>query len=160
MIKKLILTVAILIAPLTAIAIPITITGQGSVNGVWEIDTFLCDRTDASCHDIKADQVWFGNFDLAHSFALALGSGLGLINQPDQSSKELGPLFAFENHDNSLGWAYNNWSNTPVVSHFSGGADTQYWAVAERANVPEPASAMLLLLGLAGLSVSRKLKQS
>lgn len=146
---------ALLLCSMSANALLIEITGQGSADGQWDVTTLT-----GSFNDLFAtldDQVWWGDGMLAGVFAEVLAGGLDFPN-----SDNYGPLFAYA--EGSPGFEFNArtvYIKDPTVAEFVEGEGTFAFAVASRAqDVPVPATLALLGLGLVGLGLSRRRKSA
>jgi hypothetical protein len=137
-------------------AIPITITGQGAADGNWDVMALLCDRTVTECQTQLMAQVWYQDSALAKVFAETVGTSLGFLNLAPQG--DYTPYFNYAVTPTALGWAYSTTYSPGNVTDFSFGPNNQYWSVAERVEVPEPAILTLLGIGLVGIRFIRRSK--
>jgi hypothetical protein len=159
------LAVGLLALPSMGHAALVTISGQGSADGDWNVTTV----SDASVPAGYGAQVWWGNQSLAQAFAETLGGVLGYPNQQTGGNSAfpvglpVAPLFGYEITGGGccgLVWSARTVENngTSVLRQGVNGREALQWAVAERVTtspppVPLPAAAWLLLSGLAGLGV-------
>ena len=154
------LATLLLLGPLQAHAVVITVSGHGAADGVWEVTTIQ--GTFLDVEDQLTAQVWTPSLDLAFVFAELVRDSLGMPN----FSLPVGPLFAsifFGSGTNAAISAAAWFPPTPGFPTASGGTvgwiasspGTPVWAVATRA-VPEPATAGLFALALAGAMAGRR----
>jgi hypothetical protein len=97
---------------------------------------------------------WYGSSSLAQSFAAAVGSGLGFV----QNSSFIGPLFAYDSQPNAYAYNANNLTVGPLL-YFP--TDVKIWAqatiyTAPAASVPGP---LPLFGAAAAFGFSRKLRK-
>ena len=146
------LKISLLVAflPAWACAISVTITGEGSSDGTWDVTT-VTGTFNTLQSQIEA-QEWWGDKDLAIVFANELGASLGTPNAA------FGPYFAYTpwGYDNHGTWFIGYRDGTAldwnILSTTSG-----TWAVAARAAVPDTGStAALLGAGVAALAFVRR----
>ena len=81
-ILKSLVHIAIFLATTNVSAVPITITGQGASDGLWDVTAHHCDRTTAQCLTTLSAQEWNGDRALALVFARETGLSLGYLNHP------------------------------------------------------------------------------
>lgn len=119
---------------------------------LWEIGTF--DEVNTARN--LEGQIWWGDGDLAGTFASSLGyidvghSDIFILNL------DVGPLFAYEFPETGAFRARSSMSGfttTGLRTH-----DRIVWAY-ERSTIPTPGSLTLIVLGLAGLGVTRKVRR-
>ena len=146
--SKLFLVLALL--PAWACAVSITITGEGSADGTWDVTTVT--GTFNTLQSQLEAQEWWGDRDLAIVFANELGASLGTPNAA------FGPYFAYTpwGYGNHGAWFIGYRDGTAldwnILSTTSG-----TWAVAARAAVPDTGStAALLGVGAAALALARR----
>ena len=144
------LFLALALLPAWACAVSITITGEGSADGTWDVTTVT--GTFNTLQSQLEAQEWWGDKDLAIVFANELGASLGTPNAA------FGPYFAYTpwGYDNHGTWFIGYRDGTAldwnILSTTSG-----TWAVAARAAVPDTGStAALLGVGVAALAFARR----
>ena len=150
------LKISLLVAflPAWACAVSITITGEGSSDGTWDVTT-VTGTFNTSQGQIEA-QEWWGDRALAIVFANELGASLGTPNNP-LSGLYYGPYLGYDPYGSHNTWfiAYRPPSyviDSSISNTFSG-----TWAVATRAAVPDTGStAALLGVGVAALAFARR----
>ena len=146
--SKLFLALALL--PAWACAVSITINGEGSSDGTWDVTTAT--GTFNALQSQLETQEWWGNSSLAGIFVGQVGSSLGSPNNVYGS--QFGPFFAYANDDN-VSLAYFNGSN--VVDSPSSWNPIHSWTWATATRVPDTGStAALLGLGVAALAFARR----
>ena len=134
--------IAILFLPMTANAVVIEITGQGSADGTWDVTT-IYGPFGALAQTLTA-QVWWGSESLASVFAYdAMQSGL-----------QGNPYFSFALDEGGPGVTPSPVSifcEGPCLAEARSGFDEyETFAVADRvARLPEPDTLSLLWAGLA-----------
>ena len=145
----------------TANATLIEISGASDSenNGTWDI-SFVDGTFDTLSTTLMA-QVWWNDFTLAGLFATTLEIGAG-----NAGSGLVGPDFAYEivNATSYRQRACQTFSVT--LNDCGAGGDlatftdsrTRLFTYATATRVPEPTTAVLIALGLAGVSFSRKRK--
>ena len=104
--------------------------------------------------DLLMSQPWFGDFDLAGEFALALGDQLGTPNTFFMGAP-IGPVF-IDGFSPIGEWLVRFSSPTGSVSSSVRFIRDDSVAVAVIVALPEPASVMLMLVGLAGLGLAAR----
>ena len=104
--------------------------------------------------DLLMSQPWFGDFDLAGEFALALGDQLGTPNTFFMGSP-IGPVF-IEGFSPADEWLVRFSSPTGSVSSRVRFVRDDSVAVAVVVALPVPASVTLMLVGLAGLGLAAR----
>ncbi len=102
--------------------------------------------------DLLMSQPWFGDFDLAGEFALALGDQLGRPNTYLFGS-QIGPIF-IDGFSPTGEWFVRFFEPTGVVSSSVSFFRDDGIAVAVAVALPVPASVTLMLVGLAGLGLA------
>ena len=144
------LFLALALLPAWACAVSITITGEGSADGTWDVTTVT--GTFNTLQSQLEAQEWWGDRDLAIVFANELGASLGTPNAA------FGPYFAYTpwGYDNHGTWFIGYRDGTAlewnILSTTSG-----TWAVAARAAVPDTGSTVALLgVGVAALASDRR----
>lgn len=140
---------------MVANAAPITISGQGAADGNWDVTAFFCDRTTPECQAKLMSQIWYQNSPLAKVFAETTGLALGYLNDTAPQA-DYTPFFNYLVAGTALGWGYSTTFNPGNAVDYSGGANAQYFSVAER--VPEPGTLTLFGLALAGIGILRRFK--
>ncbi|MEM7610622.1 MAG: hypothetical protein AAF270_03015 [Pseudomonadota bacterium] len=150
---KLVVLVATSLAAMSASSTTITITGTESADGLWELSTINCDRTDPACILQLAEQVWYTDFELAETFAQACQDCLGLPN----ASGNTGPYFNYTvpdipELDDIAGFGFNVFLG--VVPWF-GGSPVQDFAIARRVDEAGAIGMLLIALGI-GLTMRRR----
>ena len=150
------LKIGVLLAllPAWACAVSVTITGEGSADGTWDVST-VTGTFNTLQVQIEA-QEWWGDRALAIVFANELGASLGTPNNP-LPGLYYGPYFGYDPYGSYNTWfiAYRPPSyviDSSISNTFSG-----TWAVATRAAVPDSGStAALLGVGVAALAFARR----
>ena len=151
---------ALLVLPTVGNAALVTISGQGSADGDWNVTTV----SGGSLPTGYTAQVWWGSATVAAAFAVALAGDLGYPNAGYDIAGPTGvtyaPLFGYETFVTSIGTGFGartmqNGGGSVLFQEILG-RRAYTWAVAERATtspppVPLPAAAWLLLSGLGGL---------
>ena len=144
------LFLALALLPAWACAVSITITGEGSADGTWDVTTVT--GTFNTLQSQLEAQEWWGDRDLAIVFANELGASLGTPNAA------FGPYFAYTpwGYDNHGTWFIGYRDGTAldwnILSTTSG-----TWAVSARAAVPDTGStAALLGAGVVALAFARR----
>ena len=150
-----VLTATLLFANGLVSAAIVTISGQGSLNGQWDVTTVTGTYTELS--STLESQAWFGNEAAAGAFATAVGALLGLPNNGFPS--DFGPSFvwsATSNIYNAAVWSSSALGFTPNVPT----STPNTFAVATRAAVPEPGTLGMVALGVAGLVAAARRRVS
>ncbi|MBT5815864.1 MAG: VPDSG-CTERM sorting domain-containing protein [Opitutales bacterium] len=131
-------------------AVSINITGQGAIDGTWEVTTVS--GTFNSLQDPLSSQVWWGNSGFAGIFTGKVGSSFGSPN--DVWGSQFGPFFAYAYYE-GVDLAYFNGGNV-VDSPDSWDPDNSWtWGIASR--VPDTGStAALLGVGVFVLAAARR----
>ena len=104
--------------------------------------------------DLLMSQPWFGDFDLAGEFALALGDQLGTPNTFFIGAP-IGPVF-IDAFSPTGEWLVRFFEPTGVVSSRVTFFRNDVTAVAVAVALPVPASVTLMLVGLAGLGLAAR----
>jgi len=147
--SKLFLALALL--PAWACAVSITITGEGSSDGTWDVTTAT--GTFNALQSQLETQEWWVDRALAIVFATELGASLGTPN----TGQNFGPYFGYNTYGSDKTWliAYRPpfyLFDSSISNTFSG-----VWAVATRAAVPDTGStAALLGVGVVALAFARR----
>ena len=162
------LVAGLLALPSVGHAALVTISGQGSADGDWNVTTVSAAYS-GSVPAGYTSQVWWGNFSLAGVFAQTLAGALGYPNKFQDnfggvSTESYAPLFAYETFGGGCcGTTFSARTvrdDTGALAVFQDipRGKVYTWAVAERVTtspppVPLPAAAWLLLSGLGGLGI-------
>lgn len=136
-------------------ATPVQVTFDGVVYDVT--DENLSFNGSAS---LLESQVWFGNESIAQTFALAVGTQLGLQSYappPSQLASQWGPLFAYDGTPDV--WSYDGGGYQPTT--FAGYGDYTFtYAVATAeptSSVPDGGATITMLgMAVAGLAWFRR----
>ena len=145
--SKLFLALALL--PAWACAVSITITGEGSSDGTWDVTTAT--GTFIALQSQLETQEWWGNSSLAGIFVGQVGSSLGSPN--NVYGNNYGPFFAYA-FDGGVDLAY--FYNGKVVDAPSSWNPIHSWTWATATRVPDTGStAALLGVGVAALAFAR-----
>ena len=151
------LKISLLVAflPAWACAISVTITGEGSSDGTWDVTTVT--GTFNTLQSQLEAQEWWGDKDLAIVFANELGASLGTPNNP-LSGIYNGPYFGYDpdgSYNNTPFIAYRGPSY--VIDQSTSNTSSVTWAVASRATVPDTGStAAFLGAGVVALAFARR----
>ena len=146
--SKLFLLLALLQA--WACAVSITITGQGSADGTWDVTTAI--GTFNTLQSQLETQEWWGNSSLAGIFAGQVGFLLGSPN--NVYGDNYGPFFAYA-YDGGVDLAYFFYGK--AVDAPTGWNPTDSWTWATATRVPDTGStAALLGAGIVALAFARR----
>ena len=146
--SKLFLLLALLQA--WACAVSITITGQGSADGTWDVTTAT--GTFNTLQSQLETQEWWGNSSLAGIFAGQVGSLLGSPN--NVYGDNYGPFCAYA-YDGGVDLAYFFYGK--AVDAPTGWNPTDSWTWATATRVPDTGStAALLGAGIVALAFARR----
>ena len=132
------LFIALALLPAWACAVSITITGEGSADGTWDVTTAT--GTFNTLQSQLETQEWWGNSSLAGIFAGQVGSSLGSPN--NVYGNNYGPFFAYA-YDGGVDLAYFFYGK--VVDAPSGWNPTNSWTWATATRVPDTGSTAALL---------------
>ena len=147
---KLILAALLLVSPFAANAVPITISGFGSADGVWDVTLLGPTNYDTSFAELES-QIWWGDSALAFEFSDLVNTALAEVN-----NFGFGPQFAYA-PTSSVAWDFND-NQTEGWGYGTGNEWT--FAVASSVPVPEPGTLALLGIGLFGVGLGRRKKKA
>jgi len=143
----------ILLSPMAANAVPITISGFGAADGAWDV-TALPNVPFSANQTLLEGQFWWGSAALAQEVAELILNSLGLPNVFGTEP----PYYAYETlpDDRMHAWlcTFDCSDSVPLKTHQS--LASHSYAVATRATVPEPGTLALFGLGLFGMGLSRR----
>ena len=167
------LALGLLALPSVGHAALVTISGQGSADGDWNVTTVSATYSGFAG---AGTQVWWGNASLANVFSQTLAGALGYPNKfvdnfGGVSPESYAPLFAYQTSGGGCcgllfdARAVRDNGNPTLFQDIINRGIVYKWAVAERVTtspppVPLPAAAWLLLSGLAGLGVVGRRKRA